>query len=163
MAIEEKEGFVQEPPGKKRGNLIKIMIIVLVAVAVVAAGVLGGWYFYSKYTGTKKPALPPPKPLIGVMWPMTPFIVNVSDNQGERYLKIVMELEVPDQLTIAELEKLKPKLRDNLLDLLSARSFGELMDVGGKQRLREEIALRLNSFLVKGKIMRVYFTEFVIQ
>jgi flagellar FliL protein len=97
------------------------------------------------------------------MWPMAPFIVNISDNQGERYLKIVMELEVSDQSIIAVLEQLKPKLRDNLLDLLSAKSFSELMDMAGKQRLRDEIIVRLNSFLVRGKIVRVYFTEFVIQ
>ena len=33
----------------------------------------------------------------------------------------------------------------------------------GKQRLRDEITMRLNSFLSGGKIVKVYFTEFVIQ
>ena len=163
MAKTEKEEIVQEQPEKKKGHLIKITVIVLVAVAVIAAGVLGGMYFLNKYTGAKKAVVPPPKPLIGIMWPMAPFIVNLSDNQGERYLKAVMELEVSDQLAVPELEQLKPKLRDNLLDLLSAKSFNELMDVGGRQRLRDEIVVRLNSFLVKGKIAQVYFTEFVIQ
>jgi flagellar FliL protein len=37
------------------------------------------------------------------------------------------------------------------------------MDISGKQRLREEIMVRLNSFLTGGKIVKVYFTEFVIQ
>jgi len=37
------------------------------------------------------------------------------------------------------------------------------MDISGKQRLREDIAFKLNSILSKGKIVRVYFTEFVIQ
>jgi len=58
---------------------------------------------------------------------------------------------------------LKPKLRDNILDLLTAKTFAELMDTGGKQKLRDEVAMRLNAFLTKGKIVRVYFTEFVIQ
>jgi flagellar FliL protein len=85
------------------------------------------------------------------------------DNQGERYLKIIMQLEVSNQLVVAELEQLKPKLRDNVLDLLTAKTYSELMDMGGKQRLRDEVAIRVNSYLTKGKVVKVYFTDFVIQ
>jgi flagellar FliL protein len=35
--------------------------------------------------------------------------------------------------------------------------------VAGKQRLREDIAGRVNNTLTKGKVTRVYFTEFVVQ
>ena len=163
MAKEEKEEIVQEQAAEKKVSIIKIIVISLAALIVIAAGVFGGIYFFTDYGGAKKAAIPPPKPLIGTMWPMAPFIVNLSDNQGERYLKIVIEIEVSDQSVVPELELLKPKLRDNMLDLLTAKSFNELMDVGGKQRLRDEIVVRLNSFLVKGKIVQVYFTEFVIQ
>lgn len=163
MAKAENEEIVQEQVEKKKGSIVKIIVISLVVLAAIAAGVFGGIYFFTDHGGAKKAAIPPPKPLIGTMWPMAPFIVNLSDNQGERYLKVVMEIEVSDQLVVPELEQLKPKLRDNMLDLLTAKSFNELMDVGGKQRLRDEIVMRLNSFLVKGKIVQVYFTEFVIQ
>jgi flagellar basal body-associated protein FliL len=33
----------------------------------------------------------------------------------------------------------------------------------GKQRLKEEIALRLNNQMTKGKVVQVYFTDFVVQ
>ncbi len=163
MAKEETNDAVPEQTGKKKGSLLKIIIIALAVLVVISAGVFGGLYYFTHHVGEKKAAAPPPKPLIGAMWPMDAFIVNLSDNQGERYLKIVMQLEVADPANVAELEQLKPKLRDNLLDLLTSKSFSELMDAGGKQRLRDEIAMRLNSFLTKGKIVRVYFTEFVIQ
>jgi flagellar FliL protein len=94
---------------------------------------------------------------------MDPFIVNLVDNNGERYLKISVELEVSDKNVVPELNKLKPKLRDNILDLLTAKSYKDLVDMMGKQRLRDEIMMRLNSFLSGGKITKVYFTEFVIQ
>jgi flagellar FliL protein len=35
--------------------------------------------------------------------------------------------------------------------------------MGGKQRLRDEVAVRVNSYLTKGKVVKVYFTDFVIQ
>ncbi|HLA27736.1 MAG TPA: flagellar basal body-associated FliL family protein [Syntrophales bacterium] len=163
MAKAENEEIVQEQAAKKKVPIVKIIIISLVVLIAIAAGVFGGIYFFTDHGDAKKAAVQPPKPLIGTMWPMAPFIVNLSDNQGERYLKIVIEIEVSDQSVVPELELLKPKLRDNMLDLLTAKSFNELMDVGGKQRLRDEIVMRLNSFLVKGKIVQVYFTEFVIQ
>ncbi len=58
---------------------------------------------------------------------------------------------------------IKPKVRDSILDLLSSKSYKEMMDPIGKQRLRDEVALRVNAYLTKGKIFKVYFTEFVIQ
>jgi flagellar FliL protein len=54
-------------------------------------------------------------------------------------------------------------LRDSILDLLTPKTYKELMDLAGKQRLREDIAGRVNNALSKGKVTRVYFTEFVIQ
>ena len=86
-----------------------------------------------------------------------------DSNQGERYLKLIMQLEISDPLAIKELDMLKPRMRDNILDLLSAKTYKELMDVGGKQRLREEILMRLNSIVSTTKITKVYFTEFVVQ
>lgn len=162
MANEEKEAVAAEEPAKKKKPIVKIIIISIAVLAVVTGGVLGARYYFSGAGGTKK-AAPPPRPVIGALWPMEPFIVNLLDNQGERYLKIIMELEVSSQLAVAELELLKPKLRDNVLDLLTAKTYGELMEMGGKQRLREEVAVRINSYLTKGKIVKVYFTDFVVQ
>ena len=164
MAKEDKEDNEEmaAEPAKKKKPLVKIIVISLSLLIVVAGGVFGAVYFLG-HAGTAKKAAPPPAPVIGALWPMEPFIVNLLDNQGERYLKIIMQLEVTNQLTVAELEQIKPKLRDNVLDLLTAKTYNELMEMGGKQRLREEVAARVNSYLTKGKVAKVYFTDFVIQ
>lgn len=158
----EEEVVVAEEPVKKKQPIIKIIIIAVSLLAVVAGGVMGAIYFLGK-AGTAKKAAAPAAPAVSAMWPMEPFIVNLLDNQGERYLKVVIQLEVSDQLAIAELNQIKPKLRDNILDLLTAKTYAELMDMGGKQKLRDEVAVRINSYLTQGKIVKVYFTDFVIQ
>lgn len=163
MAKEEDEEIVPDNPPVKKKSIKKIIIIGVIALVVLAAGTFGAIYFLTHVGNVKKAATPEPRPLIGNMWAIDPFIVNLADNQGERYLKVVMQLEVSDPLIIPQLEQLKPKLRDNIMDLLTAKTYSELMDVSGKQRLRDEIVLRLNSFLAKGGIVKVYFTEFVIQ
>jgi flagellar protein FliL len=118
-------------------------------------------YFFLK-TDAKKPAAAA-QPVALSTWPMEAFIVNIADTNGERYLKLVVQLEVSDTGAIAELEQLKPRLRDSILDLLTPKTYKDLIDLSGKQRLREDIAGRINNNLNKGKVTKVYFTDFVIQ
>lgn len=157
---EEKAG--QEPPQKKKSSLKKWLVIGVVGLVVVVAVSGGGMFYFSEVAGTKEKASPQ-KPVMIAVWPMEPFIVNLIDNTGERYLKVVIQLEVSHQNCLTELDLLKPRLRDSILDLLSAKSPRDLLDINGKQRLREEIITRLNTFLTTGKVVRVYFTEFVMQ
>ena len=163
MARDEKieQNEVQPTQEKKKGSALKWIAIIGVVLMVLAAAGGGGWYYMNKAQAAKKEA--PQAPAIGAMWPMEPFIVNLADSNGERYLKLVIQLEVSDPLCVQELDQLKPKLRDNVLDLLSVKTYKELMELTGKQKLREEMVMRLNAFLTKGKINKVYFTEFVIQ
>jgi flagellar FliL protein len=158
---EKKEQEVEEGQPKKQGALVKWMAIGVVAAVVIAGAVVGVLYF--KGDSGKKEAAQAKEQPVSAVWAMEPFIVNLVDNNGERYLKISVELEVSDKNVVAELTTLKPKLRDNVLDLLTAKSYKDLVDMVGKQRLRDEITMRLNSFLSGGKIVKVYFTEFVIQ
>jgi len=162
MAIkdEKEEKTLEEnskPAAKK--SIIKWIFIGIAVVIIIAGGTGAILYFSTSQKAT------PEKEMQGVsaLWAMDPFIVNLIDNQGERYLKVCIEIEVFDKACLEELNKMKPKLRDNILDLLTAKSYKELVDIVGKQRLRDEIAMRLNNFMTKGKIVRVYFTEFVVQ
>jgi len=165
MAKDEKDDEVQEAeekPAKKGGGMLKWIIIGVVLLVVLGGAVGGGLYFYrTMATTSKKPQTP--APVIGQLWPMDPFIVNLRENNGERYLKVVLQLEISTPDVVAELNSLKPKLRDSTLDLLGSKSFQELQELSGKQKLRDDIMIRLNSFLTSGKIVRVYFTDFVIQ
>ena len=161
---EETEGEEQVPE-KKKGSSLKWIIIAVIALLVLGGGGAGAYFFLvkSKPPAAEKKQAEATKPQVAVFWPMDPFIVNLIDNEGERYLKVVMQLELSEQSALEELNLLKPKIRDSILELLSAKTFKEMIDPIGKQRLKDEIALRANGYLTKGKILKVYFTEFVIQ
>ncbi|MBN1380269.1 MAG: flagellar basal body-associated FliL family protein [Deltaproteobacteria bacterium] len=156
--MEEQE--VQEVPSKKsKGKLI--ILLALAGVVILAMGG-GGWYFLSK-SASNEPVAKVQKPVTLQVWPMDTFIVNISDTEEERYLKVVIQLEVSDAGVIAELDQLKPRLRDSIIDLLTSKPYKDLIDLSAKQRLREDIAGRVNNALSKGKITKVYFTDFVMQ
>ena len=155
----EAQSAENGPPKKK--SLLKWIIIGVAALAVIGGGAFGAIHFLGSSKARQQQTAV--KQAIAALWPMEPFIVNLADNQGDRYLKIVLELEVSDPNCLAELNQIKPKLRDNILDLLTAKTYKDLMDIAGKQRLRDEIGMRLNSFLGSCRVTKVYITEFVIQ
>jgi flagellar FliL protein len=162
MARDKREELEEqgEQPKPKKGLPIKLILIVVAAVLVVTAGAGAGYYFFIKKDSAKATAK---KPEVVTIWPMEAFVVNIADVGGERYLKLVVQLEVSEPDAVAELEQIKPRLRDSILDLLAPKNLKELMDLAGKQRLREDIAGRVNNVLTRGKVTRVYFTEFVVQ
>ena len=156
---EQAEDAVQEP-GKKKSSIMKYVIIGVIVLVVLGAGIGGAVVFMSK-SAEKKPAAV--VAAIGPTWAMEPLIVNLADNNGDRYLKVVMQLELTGPEASKELDVIKPKFRDSIVDLLSNKTYKDLADNIGKQRLRDEVMLRGNSMLMQGKINKVYFTEFVIQ
>lgn len=159
--ISEKEEQAEEgqEQGKRKLPIMKFAIIGVVILVVLGAGIGGTFFFMNKSAAKKTEAAP----AIGPTWSMDSLIINLADNSGDRYLKVVMQLEVTSPEASKELDIIKPKLRDSILDLLSSKTYKDLSDNIGKQRVRDEIILRGNSMLMQGKINKVYFTEFVIQ
>jgi flagellar protein FliL len=103
------------------------------------------------------------EPAVGALLPLEPFIANLGDQTGERYLKATLQLEVfgarvPDELT-ARL----PQIRDGLLTLLTSKLFAEIRTPEGKAVLRDEIVNRVNRTLGRDLVKAVYFTEFIVQ
>ena len=101
------------------------------------------------------------KEFIGKLVPLETFLVNLSGAHGRKLLKINMELEVNNADVQEEIEKIKPKIRDYIIIIVSSKSFAEVSTKEGKDSLREEIKNQINLFLTKGQINKVFFTEFL--
>jgi flagellar FliL protein len=100
---------------------------------------------------------------LGKIVPLEPFVVNIADRDRDRFLKLKTEIELSSSEVAAELEQRLPQIRDLIISLLGAKSFDEVRTIEGKNFLREEMLLRINSLLVTGKAKSIYFTEFVVQ
>ena len=99
----------------------------------------------------------------GILHSLEPFVVNLIDPSGKRYLKVRVELELSNKLVESQVNERLPQIKDSLLILLSSKSYEDIETVEGKLRLKQEIMARINNLLTQGRVRNIYFTEFVIQ
>lgn len=95
--------------------------------------------------------------------PLPEFTVNLADAPGNRYLKIGMEVEFNTPDAGKTIQNETARVRDAIILLLSGKTVRELSSPDGKVMLKNEVAGRLNQILGAAQVVRVYFTDFVIQ
>ncbi len=179
-AAAETEGGEEEKEGKKKKSPLKLIIILVVGLGLLG----GGGFFAYKYflagdeqppaeaeapkkeaakgEEAKKEEKAPEKP--GALLEMDPFIVNLADPSGKRYLKLKLAVDAKDEKIKQELEARMPQIRDSILLLLTSKSYADIAPVAGKIRLRNEILKIINRALIGvGAVHAVYFSEFVVQ
>jgi flagellar FliL protein len=100
---------------------------------------------------------------LGPIFSLDTFIVNLADEDGKRYLRITMDLELTQDNLVKEMEQRLPQVRDGILMILPTKRFDDIRTVEGKTSLRNEIIAKLNSLFGHEGVTNIYFTEFVVQ
>lgn len=98
----------------------------------------------------------------GMVLPLSPVTVNLFDDSGTRYLKLSMEVEANGDISAA-LKGQEARIRDAIIMLLAGKKLSDLARPEGKVMLKAEVANRINQILGEQRIIRVYFTDFVVQ
>ena len=101
--------------------------------------------------------------MLGAIFSLDAFIVNIGDGDRDRYLKLKADLELTKGTVAEEIEQRLPQIRDLVISLLTSKSFDDIRSIEGKDLLREEMLRRINALLVTGKARSIFFTEFVVQ
>ncbi len=168
MAEENKEN--QETEEKKGGGKKKLIFLVLIVLLLAGGG--GAAYKFlildKKEETADKKAEKIEQEIknveeVGIQYDVGSFIVNLSDKDADRYLKVSVVLEVQDQSIVQEIEKRLPQIKDSITTLLFTKNSREIKTPEGMEQLKEEIIKRVNAILPLGGVKNVYFTEFVIQ
>ena len=160
------------PPAQKPPFLLIILLIVNMLVVVGVGAML--------YLGRQKDAAQPKvedviqgerqtqdqertaeKSFVGKVIPLETFIVNLAGSKGRRVAKVDLQLELEGEGTSEEIEKRKAQIRDIIIILLSGKTYDEVSTREGKEQLRNEIKDTVNAFLTKGKILNIFFTDFI--
>jgi flagellar FliL protein len=157
--LEEPEAETPEE-AKKPKKKGKLLIIAIIAFAVLAGGAAGAYFlFFSKGGQQGKEA----KEVNGVNFALEPFVVNVIDPSGTKYLKVSIQLELSDAKYTEKAKNKTPQLRDAIITLLTNKTSDELITSEGKLLLKDEIKQRCEQILGEGTVKNVFLTDFVMQ
>jgi len=94
---------------------------------------------------------------------LTPFIVNLADPKARRYLKTTITLELRNDAAKERAEQLLPRIRNDIILLLSSHTMEDIITMEGKIRLRDEMIARINRILGENRLKNIYFSQFVVQ
>jgi len=164
---EEKETSENSHEAKPKKSK-SLLIIIVIIVVILGAGGFFGWNFFMKGKEGDEAKTPTPdskKDQVSIVYPLKSFIVNLMGKSrlGNRYLKVIMQLEISFEKDKDIIDKLKPQLRDTILLLLSDQTFDDVKTMEGKLELKQELLSRINNILGGEIVKQIYFTEFVVQ
>ena len=150
-----------EQPKKKKGGMLMKLVIGLVVVCGLGGG--AAWWLM----GTRTEAAPsePPLETRGLL-SFEPFLVNLTDAGGNRFLKANISLVVESEARgkhIAESAVVMGHLRSTMLELLALQSAPDLVKPEGKEELKKVLKERTSALMKEDKVLDVLFSEFVVQ
>jgi flagellar FliL protein len=150
----------------------KVMFLVIAVMLVVTIGLAAGFFMmWSKLSEINTQAAQTANidsnqsqmSQLGPLFSLDTFIVNLADEERNRYLRITMDLELSAPADSEKLNERLPQIRDRILMILPSKRFDDIASVEGKTVLRDEIIGKLNSLFPRTVITNIFFTEFVVQ
>lgn len=91
------------------------------------------------------------------------LVVNPAGTDGTRYVCATVSLEASTPQAAEEVSARESQVRDRLIEILGARTVGELSSLKVRDDLREEIRESVDELITQGEIEAVYFSNFVLQ
>ncbi|MCG8532647.1 MAG: flagellar basal body-associated FliL family protein [Desulfovibrionales bacterium] len=158
--------MIEEGTEKKKSGKMKWIIMLLILLLLGG----GGYFAYTMYFQPQQEADVPQDAQLeetsfadSQVVTLPSFLVNLSDPLGRRYIKLTLDVEVADENAAKTLESASAKVRDAVILLLSSKTYADLASLESKLLLKNELVTRLNQVIGGSKVVRVYFTELVIQ
>lgn len=157
-----------ESSNKKKGGMKKLLFIVLPLLIILGGGGFAAYHFLlAKKAKTQKSKVKTSSTItqqnIGPMLNLKPFLTNLANKNSSSFVKVSVSLEFKPGTNLAAMKSFVPIIRNNILIILSSKTSGEINSPEGIRSLRHQIARGLNRILGHGKVIGVYFNEYMVQ
>jgi flagellar FliL protein len=165
MADNEEQDVEAAPPPrrKKKGGAMKWLFIA--ALVVVLGGAGAAWWLMG--AAPTEAAEPETTDLaLRGGFAFEPFLVNLADEGGQRFLKATVQIALETQEQATHLEEtpvIVMHLRSAILEVLTMQKAAPLVTPEGKSALKQAIKDRIAPLLPDAKVVDVLFSEFVVQ
>ena len=151
-------------PKKSRKGLLIVMTLVVI---LLLGGGGGAYWFMFRGAGEAEAAeVEPPPPVPTGVVPLEPFVVNLADPTGSRFLRVTLSLVVADEAIAHEVEEdevVVLRVRSAILELLAQKQASELVTPEGKTALKKSIAEAVKHTAHELEVADVLFSEFIVQ
>jgi flagellar FliL protein len=139
-----------------------VRLYALVGLVLLAALGGGGWFFAARFRTPGEVEVKREAPVKATV-SLGSVVVNIGPTESRRYLKVGVELGVPDAKVAKEVEEHKAQILDLLISVLATSSLDVLGSEEGRSGVKKSLIERIHEELELEKVSRVYFTEFMIQ
>ncbi|MBT3983762.1 MAG: hypothetical protein HOE90_20575 [Bacteriovoracaceae bacterium] len=117
----------------------------------------------SEEDGGEEEAISPIKKDKGLLLPLEGFTANLAQGDGpRRFVRLNAVLKFSSSSKSEEFEARKPQIRDTIISILNSKRPEDLLKKEGKVYLKEEIKASINSFLIDGKVVDIFYVGFQI-
>lgn len=150
------------------GGRMKLVIIIMVTVLVTMAAAGGAWYLLAggEPAAEAQPAAVAKLP--HVYRALEPALIGNIDGPGRvRFVQVEVVMATRDPKVLAAVDAHTPVIRNDLIMLLSGKTYEQLNTAEGKETTRQEMLETIRSVLEDRTgnpgIESIYFTSFVMQ
>jgi flagellar FliL protein len=179
----EEEVTAESQGSKGGGKGLVITLVILVVVLLIALGV-GGYFLYSKMStdegggakseqGAKK-AESEENSMESYKASIDDLVLNITNAKGrEKLMKLSFTIKSSNANIEGIVEENRAEIIDTVIAQISARTAEELLTVGGKALLKEELLDEINRVLnesmsgnedyEQNSVRKLFFTAFVIK
>ncbi|TVP84211.1 MAG: flagellar basal body protein FliL [Thioalkalivibrio sp.] len=153
---------------RPKGGALKLVLIILVAVLLGAGAVGGALYFVlgSDPATTDPAAADTKRPLIYKA--LEPELLGNIDGPGRvRFVQVGVVMAMRDPKVGEAVDQHTPVIRNDLIMLLSGKTYEQLNSAEGKEATRQEMLETIRDVLDRNTgnpgVESIYFTSFVMQ
>jgi flagellar protein FliL len=166
MIIEEEELDLETEPAKPKGGMRRKLLVILTLLLVLAGAVAAALYLLldSEPAAHAEAAKAPPL----IYQELQPELLGNIEGAGRvRFVQVGLVLATRDRSVLEVVNQHMPVIRNDLLMLLSSKTYDVLITTEGKEATRQEMleAIRavVRAHTGEPGIESIYFTAFVMQ
>ncbi|MCP4679346.1 MAG: flagellar basal body-associated FliL family protein [Deltaproteobacteria bacterium] len=160
---DESEQEYQPKSSKVVIIVVVVAVVVLAAVGIVLAVTLSSSNAKASKSDDKQNPASRSANQPGPLVKLDNFIVNIASDEGGKYLKTALVLELGSPDDASSLEKSEMLVRNEVLMYLSSLDVEGTQTVKQKKALQKRLKKLINKRLKRNIVNGVYFTEFVAQ
>lgn len=94
---------------------------------------------------------------------LQPFVVNLADREGSRYLRMSVSIGVGESKEEKPDPILMTRVRNAMLAVLTTKTADEILTPQGKSVLRKELLKAARAAIEEPHIEAIYITDFIVQ